>query len=66
VYVTDVKAAGGKATGVDFPEAAKAVNRYPIAAIKESRNGELAGEFVTLVLGEGGGEVLADAGFAAP
>jgi molybdate transport system substrate-binding protein len=66
VYVTDVKAAGDQVTGVDFPEAEKAVNRYPIAAIEESRNGELAGLFVTLVLGEGGGEVLAEAGFAAP
>jgi molybdate transport system substrate-binding protein len=66
VYVTDVKAAGDQVTGVEFPEAARAVNRYPIVAIEESRNRELAGMFVTLVLGEGGGEVLAEAGFAAP
>ncbi|HET8641499.1 MAG TPA: molybdate ABC transporter substrate-binding protein [Pseudonocardiaceae bacterium] len=64
VYVTDVKAAGDKVTGVDFPEAANAVNRYPIIALDGS--GELAAQFVTLVLGEGGGEVLASAGFQAP
>ena len=66
VYVTDVKAAGDQVTGVDFPEAAEAVNRYPIVTVKDGRNPELAREFVTLVLGEGGGEVLAAAGFGAP
>lgn len=66
VYVTDVKAAGDRVTGVDFPEAAQAVNRYPAVAIEGSRNRGLAAEFVTLVVGEGGGEVLADAGFGAP
>ena len=38
VYVTDVKAAGDKVTGVTFPEAKEAVNVYPIAALAGSKN----------------------------
>lgn len=66
VYVTDVKAAGGKVTGVAFPEAARAVNRYPIAPIRDARDRELAGRFVDLVLGGAGQRVLASAGFGRP
>ena len=42
VYVTDVKSAGDKVKGIPFPEAGKAVNTYPIAAVGSSRNKELA------------------------
>ena len=42
VYVTDVRAAGGKVKGIPFPEAAAAVNTYPIAALRTSKNKELA------------------------
>jgi molybdate transport system substrate-binding protein len=66
VYVTDVKAAGGKVTGVDFPESARAVNQYPIAPIRGARERELAGQFVELVLGDAGRQVLAGAGFGRP
>lgn len=66
VYVTDVKAAGGKVTGIAFPESAAAVNRYPIGALTGSPNPTLAQQFVTLVTGADGRQVLADAGFAAP
>jgi molybdate transport system substrate-binding protein len=66
VYVTDVRAAGDKVTGVDFAESARAVNRYPIAPIRGARDRELAGQFVDLVLGETGQRVLADAGFGRP
>ena len=66
VYVTDVKAAGDKVKGVDFPESAYAVNKYPIAALKDSKNKELAAAFVALVSGAEGQQVLADAGFGRP
>src|SRR5689334_7150721 len=33
VYKTDVKAAGDKVEGVEFPESAKAINAYPIALL---------------------------------
>jgi len=66
VYVTDVKAAGDTVHGVTFPEAASAVNTYPIAVLKDSDHDTLAKAFVALVLGAVGQQVLADAGFAKP
>jgi molybdate transport system substrate-binding protein len=66
VYVTDAKSAGDKVTEVSFPEAAGAVNTYPIATLKDSKNQELAKKFVDLVTGEAGQKVLNAAGFAKP
>jgi molybdate transport system substrate-binding protein len=66
VYVTDVLGAGDKITGVSFPEAAGAVNTYPIAVLKQSQNPELARKFTDLVTGEVGQKVLAADGFAKP
>jgi molybdate transport system substrate-binding protein len=63
VYVTDVKGAGDKVAAVPFPEAAGAVNTYPIAVLKESKNPESARKFVDLVTGESGQKVLDAAGF---
>jgi molybdate transport system substrate-binding protein len=66
VYVTDAKGAGDKVVAVAFPEAAGAVNTYPIAVLKEPKNPELARKFVDLVTGESGQKVLSAAGFAKP
>lgn len=66
VYVTDAKGAGDKVTQVDFLEASQAVNVYPIAVLRNSKNDEAAAEFVELVTGPEGQKVLAEAGFAAP
>jgi len=66
VYVTDAKGAGDKVATVPFPEAAGAVNIYPIAVLKASKNPELARKFVDLVTGEAGQNVLSAAGFAKP
>jgi molybdate transport system substrate-binding protein len=66
VYVTDVIAAAGDVLGIDVPEAAAVVNDYPIATVAGSDAGDLAQEFVELVLGEQGRQVLADAGFGTP
>ncbi|MEA5455078.1 molybdate ABC transporter substrate-binding protein [Sinomonas sp. JGH33] len=66
VYVTDVKGAAGKVEGVGFPESSAAVNRYPIAALKQSKEAALAQAFVDFVGGESGRKVLGDAGFGAP
>lgn len=63
VYKTDVLAAGGKVVGIDFPEAEKAVNDYPIAALAEAPAGAAAQRFVDLVLSPQGKEVLVKAGF---
>jgi molybdate transport system substrate-binding protein len=66
VYVTDAKGAGDKVTAVPFPESSGAVNTYPIAVLKESKNPAAAQKFVDLVTGPEGQKVLAAAGFAAP
>jgi len=66
VYVTDVIGAGTDVQGITFPESDAAVNVYPIAALTDSENIDLAQEFVALVTGDAGQTVLADAGFAEP
>jgi molybdate transport system substrate-binding protein len=66
VYVTDVRAAGDKVKGIGFQESEEAVNTYPIAALAGAKDADLAGQFVRLVTGPEGQQVLADAGFARP
>ncbi|GAA5216261.1 molybdate ABC transporter substrate-binding protein [Streptomyces thinghirensis] len=66
VYKTDVKAAGGKVTGVDFAESAKAVNDYPIALLKEAPNADAGKAFIELVKSAEGQRVLTAAGFRTP
>ncbi len=66
VYVTDVVSAPGKVSGVQFPEADKAVNTYPIAVLKQAKDPALAAKWVELVRGAEGQRVLRAAGFGAP
>jgi molybdate transport system substrate-binding protein len=66
VYVTDVKGAGDTVEGITFPESSTAVNVYPITAVDDAKDHDLAEEFVAFVLGDEGQRVLADAGFATP
>ncbi|WP_231737624.1 molybdate ABC transporter substrate-binding protein [Mycobacterium sp. IS-1742] len=66
VYVTDARDAGDRVTAVDFPEAAQAVNTYPIAVLTESRNVEDAREFVAAVSAPAGRDVLRGNGFTVP
>ncbi|WP_307790955.1 molybdate ABC transporter substrate-binding protein [Streptomyces actuosus] len=66
VYRTDVKAAGDKVAGVDFPEAARAVNDYPIVALKNGDNAAAARAFIDLVRSADGRKVLTDTGFRTP
>lgn len=66
VYVTDAAGAGDKVTEVRFPEAAGAVNTYPIAVLGQSQSTDLARRFVDLVTSEAGQKALAKAGFAKP
>ena len=66
VYVTDVKAAGDKVKGIPFAESASAVNTYPIAVLSDSKDEDLAQQFVDLVTGDAGQQALGDAGFAKP
>jgi molybdate transport system substrate-binding protein len=66
VYVTDVAGSEGKVAAVDVPEAAGAVNTYPIAALDDAANPELARRFVDYVTGEAGQRILGQAGFGRP
>ncbi len=66
VYVTDVKGAGSKVTGVNFPEAKTVVNIYPIVALADAKNPELAKAFISYVTGSKGQAVLAGDGFGKP
>ena len=63
VYVSDVKAAGSKVVGIEFPESAAAVNRYPIATLAGAGNAAAARAFLGLVTGPTGRQLLAAAGF---
>ncbi|EHB47781.1 molybdenum ABC transporter, periplasmic molybdate-binding protein [Mycolicibacterium rhodesiae JS60] len=66
VYVTDAAGAGDKVAAVSFPEAAGAVNTYPIATLKQSGNSSLASKFVDTVTGQVGQQILTKAGFGKP
>jgi len=66
VYVTDVVSAGDTVHGVEVPEAAQVVNVYPITALAEAEEADLAARFVELVTGATGQAVLQKAGFGTP
>ncbi|MFF8732470.1 molybdate ABC transporter substrate-binding protein [Streptomyces sp. NPDC015171] len=66
VYKTDVKAAGDKVEGVEFPESTEAINDYPIALLKNAQNADTAKAFIALVRSAEGQKVLTGAGFLKP
>lgn len=66
VYVTDVRAAGEEVEEVAFPEAGRAVNRYPLVRLSGSGNAELADAFVRFIRGAEGRAALEGAGFGVP
>ncbi len=66
VYVTDALSAGDKVTTVKFPEAAGAMNVYPIAVLKNAPRPTLAQKFVAVVTAETGSKILDQSGFAKP
>jgi molybdate transport system substrate-binding protein len=66
IYKTDVLAAKDKVEGIEFPEADKAINEYPIATLTKATNPDGAKAFVDYVLSAQGKTVLTEAGFDAP
>jgi molybdate transport system substrate-binding protein len=66
VYRTDVAASTSGVDGVDFPEAAQAINDYPIVALTKAQNATGGKAFVDYVLSDKGRAVLAKAGFDSP
>jgi molybdate transport system substrate-binding protein len=66
VYVTDVKAAGTKVTGVPISASDNASTTYPIATISNSKSQSIAQAFVAYVMSPPGQAVLSAAGFQGP
>ncbi|MFC4019951.1 molybdate ABC transporter substrate-binding protein [Micromonospora sp. GCM10011542] len=66
VYRSDARAASADVSGVEFPESARAINDYPIVALRDAPNPTGARAFVAYVSSAPGQAVLADAGFQAP
>jgi molybdate transport system substrate-binding protein len=66
VFVTDVRAAGAKAAGVDIPADVNVISKYPIVVTKDAPNAAAAREFVAFVAGAEGQRILASYGFLAP
>ncbi|MGK5518881.1 molybdate ABC transporter substrate-binding protein [Micromonospora sp. URMC 107] len=66
VYRTDALAAAADVTAVEFPESARAVNDYPIVALRDAPNPDGARAFVAYVRSQRGRTVLTEAGFQVP
>jgi molybdate transport system substrate-binding protein len=66
VYVTDVKEAGNKVTGVPIPADQNVIADYPIAALKDAPNPDAASAFMNYVLSQTGRNVLTSYGFMLP
>ncbi|ORV45551.1 molybdate-binding protein [Mycolicibacter engbaekii] len=66
VYRTEAQHAGDKVSAVEFPEAARAVNTYPIAVLRDTPHAGQARAFVDLVTGDTGRTILRAAGFGKP
>ncbi len=63
VYVTDAKASGAKVDALPIAGADKARNEYLIGTVTASKQSSLAAEFVSLITGDRGQQVLKAAGF---
>jgi molybdate transport system substrate-binding protein len=66
VYTTDVRAAGGKVTGVAIPASQNVTADYPIAALKDAPNPAASDAFMRYVLSPAGRQVLTSYGFRPP
>ena len=66
VYVTDVRAAGAKVTGIAIPATVNASTTYPIAVLNDSKNVALAKMWVLYVRSPAGSAVLTGDGFVLP
>jgi molybdate transport system substrate-binding protein len=66
VYVTDAMGAGSKVKAIPIPASDNVTNPYFIAAVKDSKQAQLAKDWDTLVSSPTGQSVLQKAGFGAP
>ena len=63
VYVSDVKAAGSKGSGVEIPAAQNVTAEYPIAVVKATKNHAAAAAFVDAIVNGTGQAALETHGF---
>ena len=66
VYVTDVRSAAGRVSGVKIPESDQVIARYPVVVIQGGKAPLVARRFAAYVLSPEGQKTLASFGFAAP
>jgi len=66
VYTTDAVAAGDQVKALPIPGSAKQITSYPIVTLQQSEHSDLAQDFVDLVTGSTGQQVLDKAGFGKP
>jgi molybdate transport system substrate-binding protein len=66
VYVTDVKSAASRVTGVEIPDQYQVIARYPVVVVKGTKNGALAHRFVDYLISPAGQGVVGDFGFSKP
>lgn len=66
VYTTDAVAAADQVLTFPIPGTDQQVTTYPIVALKQSDNADLAQEFVDLATGSNGRQILKKAGFGEP
>lgn len=66
VYRTDVLAAGDQVVGIEFPEAANAINDYPVVALTEAKNVAAAAAFVAFLSSPAAKAAFQEAGFQVP
>lgn len=66
VYVSDIKRAGNRLTGIGIPSRDNTTNRYQIATLTGGPARGLAGEFRDLVVSDDGQRILRAAGFGSP
>ena len=66
VYATDAIAAGEDVNVIEIADAADQPTSYFLAPLAQSEDGELAQEWIDLVLSDEGQAKLAEAGFSAP
>jgi molybdate transport system substrate-binding protein len=66
VYTTDAVAAEDQVKVLPIPGSAKQITSYPIVTLQQSEHSDVAQDFVDLVTGSTGQQVLAKAGFGKP
>jgi molybdate transport system substrate-binding protein len=66
VYISDVRAAGGKLTAIELPDSLQPSVAYGVAVVNGTKHADAAQAFVDGLLDEQGQKALTDAGLELP